>query len=384
MDNAKAILDEAIKLAESTKTWADFSNAIFDPLEGLIARTFQDATKRAEFRKTEVYNKLHELVENKMQVTGLISGATPKKSGKFVVRLPRSLHAALENEAEAEGTSLNQLVVTKLAVQLDNLAGGRLASIIQAFGEIREGYSVDRVIADPKLDRKFLSRCRELNVSGADYNLNWALMNERKKGNLSHLPRTKRYTVQEIDEFEYASELAVRYLQNLNEVSLDQIICDPELAEKFDKYAAKLAPGFSPLQYRWSAFGLRKAGRLGKKQNKLDKQSDWENIGNVSSLRLQKIPKGSGLYLFSSDDQRVFIGQTDDLRHRVEKHMDVSSSHGLPEWLWDTKKYPLRMGIASLPGVKRSMRQTIELSLIKEWRPQLNFQRKIASQRKIA
>ncbi len=132
-----AILDEAAKLAVSTKTWADLSNAFFDPLGGLIARIFQDATKRSEFRKTEAYNKLHVLVEDKMQVTGIISGATPKKSGKFVVRLPRSLHAALESEAVAEGTSLNQLVVTKLAVQLDNIAGGSLAGLIQAFGEIR-------------------------------------------------------------------------------------------------------------------------------------------------------------------------------------------------------------------------------------------------------
>jgi len=39
-------------------------------------------------------------------------------SGKFVVRLPRSLHAALIAEAEREGVSLNQLCVAKLAVQL--------------------------------------------------------------------------------------------------------------------------------------------------------------------------------------------------------------------------------------------------------------------------
>ncbi|MCK5641721.1 MAG: toxin-antitoxin system HicB family antitoxin, partial [Gammaproteobacteria bacterium] len=241
-----------------------------------------------------------------MQATGLISGATPKKSGKFVVRLPRSLHAALENEAEVEGTSLNQLVVTKLAVQLDNLADERINKIMQAFIEVREGFSQDKVVADPALNRKFLRRCRELGLSGTDYDLNWKLLNLRKSSKLSNLSsavKTKRYTVGKIvDEFEYASELAVRFLQNEKGVSLDQIICNPEFAEEFDEYAARLAPGFSPLQYRWSAFGLRKAGRLGKKQNKLDKQSDWQDIGNVSSLRLQKIPKGSGLYLFSSSE----------------------------------------------------------------------------------
>jgi predicted HicB family RNase H-like nuclease len=56
--------------------------------------------------------------------TGLVEGATPKKSGKFVVRLPRSLHAALEAEAEREGVSLNQLVVAKLSMQMSHVLAG--------------------------------------------------------------------------------------------------------------------------------------------------------------------------------------------------------------------------------------------------------------------
>lgn len=42
----------------------------------------------------------------------------PLPSGKFVVRLPKSLHAALIAEAEAEGVSLNTLIVTKCSVRL--------------------------------------------------------------------------------------------------------------------------------------------------------------------------------------------------------------------------------------------------------------------------
>ena len=73
---------------------------------------------RAAFRKSETYGKLHALVEKKMQQTGVAAGAEPAKSGRFVVRLPRTLHAALEREAASEGTSLNQLVVAKLAARL--------------------------------------------------------------------------------------------------------------------------------------------------------------------------------------------------------------------------------------------------------------------------
>jgi antitoxin HicB len=39
----------------------------------------------------------------------------PAYSGRFVVRVPKSLHRALAERARSEGTSLNQLVVAALA-----------------------------------------------------------------------------------------------------------------------------------------------------------------------------------------------------------------------------------------------------------------------------
>jgi site-specific DNA-methyltransferase (adenine-specific) len=375
MNKMSLMLERAKNLAKESKTWADFSNALFDPFDGEIVRVLPTQLEREEFRKTREYKEIRMLLQQKMNETGIVKGATPKKSGKFVVRLPCSLHAALEKEAETEGTSLNQLVVTKLAVQLDSLAGGRLASLIQAFGEVRDGYSVDRVIADPQLNRKFLRRCRELGLSGTDYDLNWALMNERKKGNLSHLPKTRKYTVSAIDEFEYASELAVKYLQQERSVSLDRIVCDPELACEFDGYASRLAPGFSPLQYRWVALGLRKAGRLGAEEGIIDKVPELDPFGEVDKLRLGKVPEVGGLYLFSSEDERVFLGQTDNLRHRIDRHMEVSASHGLPDWLWDTKRKPLQISISGLPEITRSDRQKMEVLLVKMWHPLLNLSR---------
>ncbi|MBN2266858.1 MAG: toxin-antitoxin system HicB family antitoxin [Candidatus Babeliaceae bacterium] len=381
MDKCKEILEKAHVLARSCQTWADLSNSLFDPLEGLVARTFLRSEERTKFRKTSAYEKLHALVEDKMKVTGIVGGAHPKKSGKFIVRLPRTLHAALEREAEAEGTSLNQLVVTKLAVQLDNLAGEKIEKIMEAFLEVREGYSADKVIADPTLNRRFLRRCRELGLAGTDFELNWELLNARKSSklsNLSNLIKTTRYSVGKvIDEFEYASELAVRYMQRSKDVSLDQIICDPELAEEFDTYASRLAPNFSSLQYRWAAFSLRKAGRLGKRADEIGEVPELESFGKVKTLKLQKIPEVGGLYLFSSGDTPVFASQTDNLRHRLERHVTISSS-GLPDWLWDVRRHPLQVEIAPLPDISRSLRQTIELVLAKERKPVLNFSRKVA------
>lgn len=378
MDIRTNILAKARELADNCKTWADLSNALFDPLEGEVVRTFPDPEERAAFRKTRVYDELHRLVEQKAEEIGLVAGARPKKSGKFVVRLASSLHAALEREAEREGTSLNQLVLAKLAVRLDTLATGRLGSIIQAFAEVRSGYSADRVIADAKLDRRFLRRCRELGLSGTDYDLNWALMNARKSGDLSSLPKTKRYTARGADEFEYASELAVRHMQRKYDVSLDKIICDPELAEEFDHYAELLAPGFAPLEYRWRALGLRKAGRLkslGKKG--ADRVPSLTELGPVENVQVESVPNCSGLYLFSAKRQPVFLGQTDNLQHRIEKHLSVSNGRGLPDWLWEAKE-GLGVSLASMPGASRTIRQVAELLLVRQLKPVLNYERRVA------
>ena len=77
--------------------------------------------------KSPEYQAIRDLISDAQIRTGLVEGATPKKSGKFVVRVPRSLHAALEAEAKREGVSLNQLVVAKLSVQMGQLLAGHSA-----------------------------------------------------------------------------------------------------------------------------------------------------------------------------------------------------------------------------------------------------------------
>ena len=118
------LVQSAKRLSADAKTWADLSNALFDPNEGLLANAFRSREERAAFVQSEEYRQIRNLLEEAITRTGIIGGAAPTKSGRFVVRLPRSLHAALEREANQEGVSLNQLVVVKLAVQLSDLLDG--------------------------------------------------------------------------------------------------------------------------------------------------------------------------------------------------------------------------------------------------------------------
>jgi hypothetical protein len=75
MNEANDIIAEARLLAEKSETWADLSNALFDPIDGLVANRYADPDDRAAFRKSEEYRKLHDLVEQKMRQTGVAAGA---------------------------------------------------------------------------------------------------------------------------------------------------------------------------------------------------------------------------------------------------------------------------------------------------------------------
>src|SRR5688572_5318427 len=123
MTKEQSLLESARQLAASATTWADLSNALFDQQSGIVARAYPTRQQRQEFILTKEYEAIRALIDEARQRTGLVEGATPSKSGKFMVRLPKTLHAVLEAEAANEGVSLNQLVVTKLAIPMSHLAG---------------------------------------------------------------------------------------------------------------------------------------------------------------------------------------------------------------------------------------------------------------------
>jgi predicted HicB family RNase H-like nuclease len=113
---AQELLKRARELAQTSGlTWVEANNAIYGP-GGLFARLFPNAKDRVAFAKTKESREIDQLVDSLPEPP-----AGPQRreySGKFNVRVPKSLHAALVSEAEAEGVSLNQLVVTKLALHL--------------------------------------------------------------------------------------------------------------------------------------------------------------------------------------------------------------------------------------------------------------------------
>ena len=118
---AARILRKARALAVEVESWADFANSLFDAEHGFVVKVFPRLSERRAFFKTKEYAAIDRLLSELMERFGVAAGATPKESGKFVVRLPKSLHQALTIEAREEGVSLNQLIMAKLAVSMSGV-----------------------------------------------------------------------------------------------------------------------------------------------------------------------------------------------------------------------------------------------------------------------
>ena len=237
----------------------------------------------------------------------------------------------------------------------------------------------DSVIADPEMNRLFLNRCRELGLGGTDFELNWKLFNGRKASLFSNMPKTRRYTPGKIDDFEFSSEIAFVHVKKLaekrsgTELSLDRMLCDPDLACEFDKIASQLMPGFQSLEYRWVALGIRKAaGRNLKKAIKLA-QPKFDLLGSTKSVRASRIPKEQGLYLFSCQDQPLFVSHTNDLRNRIERHFDSSENAGIPSWLFDRGRNAIKLGVVPLESVSQSQRKLLGLKAVSTLEPSFNY-----------
>lgn len=373
MNHSKAeqLVAEARKIALKVDSWITFSNALSAPQGGLIARYFPEPEERKAFLRSPQYAQINQLLLETIERMGLIPQPAASKSGKFLVRLPRTLHAALEMEAEKEGVSLNQLAATKLTVGLRESTG--LSPIAEAFRRVHAGHSTERVVVDPELNKRFIQSCRELGLSESEYQLNHSLFDLRKSKKALLPPTTKPTKFGDYDRYEFASEIAFRHLQRNEGVTLDRVLCDPAFRTQFDEIARRLAPKHSVLQLRWAALNLRKSHRLRPHIPKSE-MYDLVSVGPVTQVNLDDIPAFPGIYVFYEDTRPLFAGETEELRERFALHMESSEHRGLPMWLGLNPDRPLDLKYLALPAVGREERIYWLMQFVNEERPLFNYQ----------
>jgi hypothetical protein len=253
--------------------------------------------------------------------------------------------------------------------QLFGFRGAMKQVVREAFLAIRGNASPDVVIANADLNKLFIDECRTRGLTDSAVVLNQCLYNLRKSRRLQGL-RSKPASVEDQEDYRFGSEIAIR---RRDQLTLDQILCDPARAQEFDAIAATIAPGFSPFQYRWAALNLRKRKRL--KPELLGRlvPSQTAVTCRIEDLDIATLPASQGLYLFFEPTHVLYVGECKSLRQRITKHLDHSDNKGLARWLWQHGATELHVEYHVLPqGTPTRVRKALETELIRSRKPYFN------------
>jgi hypothetical protein len=217
------------------------------------------------------------------------------------------------------------------------------SAIIEAFLRVREGRSSDFVVCDPILNALYLERAREFGVEGDDAELNRRLLGARKTNRLTEHPTTRRYRLpRALLPYTFVAEWAARHVQRTllaesnHEPSLDDILCDPALARRFDAAAARIRADIPSLDWRWAALAFRKRGR---REARADTVALEPRDHAGIPLDASKLPSGPGLYLLADSERVYYANSTDNLRRQLNLHASLASDDAdspatlVPSWL---------------------------------------------------
>jgi excinuclease UvrABC nuclease subunit len=95
----------------------------------------------------------------------------------------------------------------------------------------------------------------------------------------------------------------------------------------------------------------------------------------VEELAVDELPRSQGLYIFYDCEQALYVGECENLRKRLRKHLEHSDIKSLAHWLWQHGVSDLHLEFHVLPeDTKTRVRKALETELIVSRKPTFNFQ----------
>lgn len=218
--------------------------------------------------------------------------------------------------------------------------------VASAFRHASGGYSADRVIADPVLNKRFIETASSLGLDAPPVVVNHALFRLRKTGKLTARTSSLRTVIPDQWRFAFASEVAARVLFFQTMRSVDSLLCDPSLATRFDEIASSLAPGFSSLEYRWAALNNRKKGLLRSIRAAAVESFEWQDklhFGRDPS----RFAEDAGVFALLEGEELLYVGHTEDLAETIDAASQIARLDQIVDGLWKPSLPDLRWRISS-------------------------------------
>ncbi len=246
------------------------------------------------------------------------------------------------------------------------------------FAAKHDGWSLDEVMLADSQRSKIVDAVHET-LPEVDEKRIWEeLVRLRKSGKLQ-IETTRREQTEYGDSI-VAAEIAARRMQDERNVTFDQVLIDPVLLKQYDEYAQAIDHQSEVYALRKAALRLRKSRQL--KPELVLRVTDWKRDFLTMSVeearnRIVSLPKRPGIYIFRDATGFLYIGQSNNLRERLTKHLEGSDRQSLADYLSKNAsgKLTLEMHVfrEGSPAEQTVVREAYESELIRSRKPRLNL-----------
>ncbi len=199
----------------------------------------------------------------------------------------------------------------------------------------KAGFPADYILCDKDLNEEFVSECLDHGVGGSAFIWNRYLLQLRKSNKLPRsTKRPARITSEQMNRYGFASEVAWRLLAIDYRKTLDDILCSPEFAAKFDQLAAE----FGPLDMTVTSCEYRRAALTIRKRTKPARETAAEKFGKWMRKRLTPISIDErrdsklaipGVFVLRNDDAGIYAYESENIRDQIEVVLNNPSWQGL-------------------------------------------------------
>ncbi|HJT32011.1 MAG TPA: hypothetical protein VJ783_08140 [Pirellulales bacterium] len=234
--------------------------------------------------------------------------------------------------------------------------------IVRAFEDVRKGAAPDRILWDPELAERFDRRCRKMGLAEPAAALRRSLLNIRKnsaryaKRGIRISPTTKSEPQPSVlPQYAHAIEFALVRLRYRHGASIDEILLDPDLGQKFEQLALSMAPDLSSSDVRLGALYIRKTRHLPKKERNLLESLDtraiddeWSDPVDLSCRHYVPAATAPGLVEVKEAERCLYVSRTDEVASCVEQLCTGKAFEALASPFWTPD--PAHIGVRYIFG----------------------------------
>jgi hypothetical protein len=261
------------------------------------------------------------------------------------------------------------------------------AVVVRAFEDIRDGAPIDELLWNKDLAAAFISRCRQLGLDAPGSYFIKRLINTRKNSSryrehgIEIRPATKKEIHPRIvSDYAHVIEFALVKLRYRYGSSIDDILMDLSLGEKFEALAHQIAPALTSRDLRLGALYIRKNREMKKKDlermNALDLaviEGAWNGAVSLSKVRPDDTPVSPGLIELKEQDRYLYISHNRNMRSAVRQLGIGCAFEFMASSFWKPKLETITLCFATGQKVAGVSIETWERKLIHDLNPVFNW-----------